>query len=462
MRTFRWSRLPDSARFCFLIAFALTILVAVIPNYEAFFYAKTEPVNGTSGYLGYPAGDVVEILRSVEGLEKEVHVFTIEVDAQNLKPLGVYHGLGAFTKVTDHGILHFVSRFNTDQTYGQFYLVELENGDQVIVLLDDIVLKLPKTGKVRLPRGKVEKLGETSKKYLSDKLGMPRTDLKYYVDAARNWRSYEGKKSNQVRAILSMVCLVSGFLLGYVLLVLLRKKYASTQAANPVSEASAKEDQPNFERPWFKLEEIKEDGYKPTARERAETARDNMSKGMPYQYDWRKDTKRSWSRIGDFVFFWGIALVILTILSLVFVFKGMNVIVIGIPVGILLALVGAKISKWDQPEKPCLSRIDANLVNQFTLALQGRKENIQDFEKVEEAFRGFVENHEAFTLTIDPPIGGLSEWGCHYDEKYGYITDIILSKERKVQKWRKSSGKPSPKDCDNLRKIMTLKEKVTL
>ncbi len=462
MRPFRWSRLSDSARFCFLIAFALTMLVAVIPNYEAFFYAKTEPVNGTSGYLGYPAGDIVEVLRSAEGMEKEVHVFTVEVDAQNLKSLGVYHGLGAFTKVTDHGIFHFVSRFNTDQTYGQFYLVELENGDQVVILLDDIVLKLPKTGKVRLPRGKVEKLGETSKKYLSEKLGVPQESLKYYVDAARNWRSHEGKKSEQVRAILSMVCLVGGFLLGYLLLVLLRKKYASTQEANPIAEAGAEENQPNFERSWFKLEEIKEDGYKPTARERAEIARDNMSKGMPYQYDWRKDTKRSWSRIGDFVFFWGIALVILTILFLIFVFKGMDVFAIGIPVGILLAFVGAKISKWDQPEKLCLSRIDSNLVYQFTLALQGREESIQDFEKVEEAYHGFVEDHEAFTLTIVPPIGGLSEWECHYDEKYGYVTDIILSKERKVQKWRKSSGKPCPRDCDNLRKIMTLKEIVTL
>jgi hypothetical protein len=438
------------------------MLVAVIPNYEAFFYAKTEPVNGTSGYLGYPAGDIVEVLRSAEGMEKEVHVFTVEVDAQNLKSLGVYHGLGAFTKVTDHGIFHFVSRFNTDQTYGQFYLVELENGDQVVILLDDIVLKLPKTGKVRLPRGKVEKLGETSKKYLSEKLGVPQESLKYYVDAARNWRSHEGKKSEQVRAILSMVCLVGGFLLGYLLLVLLRKKYASTQEANPIAEAGAEENQPNFERSWFKLEEIKEDGYKPTARERAEIARDNMSKGMPYQYDWRKDTKRSWSRIGDFVFFWGIALVILTILFLIFVFKGMDVFAIGIPVGILLAFVGAKISKWDQPEKLCLSRIDSNLVYQFTLALQGREESIQDFEKVEEAYHGFVEDHEAFTLTIVPPIGGLSEWECHYDEKYGYVTDIILSKERKVQKWRKSSGKPCPRDCDNLRKIMTLKEIVTL
>ena len=462
MNAFRWSRLSDSARFCFLIAFALTILVAVIPNYEAFFYAKTEPVNGTSGYLGYPAGDVVEVLRSAEGMEKEVHVFTIEVDAQNLKPLGVYHGLGAFTKVTDHGIFHFVRRFHTDQTYGQFYLVELENGDQVVVLLDDIVLKLPKTGKVKLPRGKVEKLGETSKKYLSDKLGMHQTDLKYYVDAARNWRSYEGKKSNQVRAILSIVCLVSGFLLGYVLLVQLRKKYASTEDANSASEAGAEGNKSNCEHPWFKLDEIKEDGYKPTARERAETARDNMSKGMPYQYDWRKDTKRSWSRIGGFVFFFGIELVILTIMFVILGYRGIVGIAIGISVGILLAFVGAKISKWDQPEKPCLSRIDANLVNQSTLALQGRKENIQDFEKVEEAFRGFVENHEAFTLTIDPPIGGLSEWGCHYDEKYGYITDIILNKERKVQKWRKSSGQPTPEDCDNLRKIMTLKEKVTL
>ncbi len=462
MNAFRWSRLSDSARFCFLIAFALTILVAVIPNYEAFFYAKTEPVNGTSGYLGYPAGDVVEVLRSAEGMEKEVHVFTIEVDAQNLKPLGVYHGLGAFTKVTDHGIFHFVSRFNTDQTYGQFYLVELENGDQVVVLLDDIVLKLPKTGKVKLPRGKVEKLGETSKKYLSDKLGMHQTDLKYYVDAARNWRSYEGKKSNQVRAILSIVCLVSGFLLGYVLLVLLRKKYASTEDANSASEAGAEGNKSNYEHPWFKLDEIKEDGYKPTARERAETARDNMSKGMPYQYDWRKDAKRSWSRIGGFVFFFGIELVILTILFLVFVYKGMDVIAIGVPVGILLAFLGAKISKWDQPETPCLSKIDPNLVYKLTLTLQGREENLQAFEKVEEAYHGFVESHETFTLTVIPPIGGLSKWECYYDEKYGYVTDIILNKGRKVQKWRKSSGKPSPKDCDNLRKIVTLKEKVKL
>lgn len=462
MNAFRWSRLSDSARFCFLIAFALAILVAAVPNYEAFFYAKTEPVNGTSGNLGYPAGDEVEVLCSTEGMEKEVHVFTIEVDAQNLKPLGIYHGLGAFTKVTDHGIFHFVSRFNTDQTYGQFYLVELENGDQVVVLLDDIVLKLPKTGKVRLPRGKVEKLGETSKKYLSDKLGVPQESLKYYVDAARNWRSHEGKKSNQVRGILSMVCLVGGFLLGYVLLVLFRKKYASTEDANSASEAGAEGNKSNYERPWFKLEEIKEDGYKPTARERAETARDNMSKGMPWQYDWRKDAKRSWSRIGGFVFFWGIALVFLTILFIALGYKGMDGIAIGISVGILLAFVGARISKWDQPEKPCLSRIDTKLVYQFTLALQGREENLQGFEKIEEAYHGFVEDHEAFTLTIVPPIGGLSEWGCHYDEKYGYITDIILNQERKVQKWRKSSGNPSLKDCDNLRKIVTLKEKVKL
>ena len=52
MSVLRWSRLPVRAKLCFLIAFAITLLVAVIPNYEAFFYAKTEPVNGTSGNLG--------------------------------------------------------------------------------------------------------------------------------------------------------------------------------------------------------------------------------------------------------------------------------------------------------------------------------------------------------------------------------------------------------------------------
>ena len=41
---------------------------------------------------------------------------------------------------------------------GQYYSVGLDNGETVIVYLDDAVVKLPRNGGVRLPTGRTQRL----------------------------------------------------------------------------------------------------------------------------------------------------------------------------------------------------------------------------------------------------------------------------------------------------------------
>ena len=78
MRRTAWYRLPEHIQFCFLIAGMLAVLIAIVPNYEALSYSKTEAVNDTNNYLGYPPGDEVAVLSTAEEIEQETHVFTME------------------------------------------------------------------------------------------------------------------------------------------------------------------------------------------------------------------------------------------------------------------------------------------------------------------------------------------------------------------------------------------------
>ncbi len=351
MRRTAWYRLPEHIQFCFLIAGMLAVLIAIFPNYEALSYSKTEAVNDTNNYLGYPPGDEVAVLSTAEEIEQETHVFTMEVEADQIKPLGVYHGLGVYRNVSKFGAFRFMNRFETEKVYGQFYSVELENGDQVIILLDDLVVKLPRTGKVKLPRGKLEKLGETSKDYLSEKMGKPRADFKYYVDAASSWRSFEGKKSIQLRTLLLGVCFVLGLPLAYLFLSILsaKNKNGETQEA---SSGSASNTTPKEIQGGSDLEQSKEEQNKSRLQEKIEANMDKFSQAHYPGYDWRKDRKRSWSRLGAHLKLFGLMLVCLFVWIAFFLNKEMNVVFfVVICIGCIIFVLGVIVGRWGKPKK---------------------------------------------------------------------------------------------------------------
>lgn len=366
MRT-KWFRLSSKAKTSFIIAFLLVILVAVIPNYDSYLYSKAESVNDKEKYVGYPAGDEVPVLEKWEEIVKTKTVFTIEVDASSIKPSGVYLGLSRST-VTKSKFLRFFMGFGNDYetSMGQYYLAELDNGDKVLFFLDDHVVKLPKSGRVKLPRCEVKISGVTAQIYLAEKTGLPKEDLFYYVDAAGTWRTSQlAKKGMNYRLCATGIIILIVVPLVYFLLLFLEKKLYSnvsddteTEArVSTVHEMSQQAKAISNKRTEEKVivsRRAEED--KSACQKAVEERLDKFSESVLGGADWRQDSRRSFSKFGAALIAVGITIISMLLLDAFLKKEFPIVYAIFIAIGIILWIVGARIASWDKPKKNRKSR----------------------------------------------------------------------------------------------------------
>lgn len=183
-------RLPENMQFSIIVAMIISALVGFIPNYDRMIYSQTEPVEyfDAHNYTGYPAEDDVPELVSREEILRESDSYTLVVDAETIKPLHIFLGLSEDT-ITKSAFVRFLNKDDNKKVYGQLFSVELENGDSMLVLLDDYAVKLPRSGTVKLPIGETkELLWSDAIEYLTDKYDFSEDELDYYVDMAGSWR----------------------------------------------------------------------------------------------------------------------------------------------------------------------------------------------------------------------------------------------------------------------------------
>ena len=235
------SRLRSDILIKILIGIVLAIVVSMIPNYQKWIYRRVQPltenevktrtVQKSIGYL--PADDIPDA-KSVEDIQKSSYC-TFTVKGSELHATGYYRILdeskagvkkGTGRKAPDQKHAKFSQKCasvtvmnNMGPQYGQFYVAELESGEQVIVLLDKTVLSLNQSRSIRLPIGRVartypvEYFEEIASKY----------DLKengnWYIDMAGS--NFVNSGEAKFLGVIRFLAGLSVFVLSYLLLSLL-------------------------------------------------------------------------------------------------------------------------------------------------------------------------------------------------------------------------------------------------
>lgn len=171
-------------------------IVAFVPNYQRIAYQDT-PARDYHYYdcydndnAGYPAGEGYPMIQSV----KEIQLYdnyVIQVDVKNLEQTQVYEYLldgKMFGSVIGRAVNNNIS----DYGIGQYYIATLENGEKLLLLLDDTAIRIPKSGKMVLPIGKTCR-SKTNRFFseIQEKYQLPEGEIIEYVDMAGRWRESE-------------------------------------------------------------------------------------------------------------------------------------------------------------------------------------------------------------------------------------------------------------------------------
>ena len=177
-------------------------IVAFGPNYQKIAYQDTpaRDYGYYDGYdddnAGYPAGEGYPVLQSVQEMELYDN-YVIEVDVKNLEQTNVYEYL-LDGKMFGRAIGRAVNNNISDYGIGQYYVATLENGEKILLLLDDTALKIPKSGKMVLPIGKTCR-SKTNGFFseIQEKYQLPEGKSIEYADMAGRWRESEQMKELQ-------------------------------------------------------------------------------------------------------------------------------------------------------------------------------------------------------------------------------------------------------------------------
>lgn len=263
-----------------IILFILLAVAAVPasfwPHYEKKAYLETVPLTQADveadrmesdtaeeerkaplGVSGYPSTGISTKITSMEDLEaNQYEAICLEVDVKNLKATGFYERMqlysgpgtssnfswksnvskGAVSHSKSGAPLHTSSSFRvllnrTGAIYAQYYVLTLEDGSRVFLLLNDTAVPLPRSGTVKLPlalwnylfleqgMSEVEFAKEHGVKLTDDQ------DVRF-LDAAGNWgRLYPGVEKAHERqmkqAVILVITGIAGAVVGMILLCIL-------------------------------------------------------------------------------------------------------------------------------------------------------------------------------------------------------------------------------------------------
>ena len=191
-----FNRMPDEVQFVIITGVLITCLFAVIPHhFEKAAYRDTPAVSYEKykDQAGYPAGSGFTDVKSVADMES-LNNFVITVDAKDITPTHKY------MSILGRSYFGGIGRVNqncTEHGIGQYYTVILESGEKIIVFLDDFAVEIPKEGKVTLPVGRIWELNTIDDTFreIQKEQGISEENIKWYVDAAGEWRNSEQAKA---------------------------------------------------------------------------------------------------------------------------------------------------------------------------------------------------------------------------------------------------------------------------
>lgn len=203
-----------------LISIIAAFIITGLINIDRIYYGKAVALEPNADLVGYPAGSDVVQAKSIAQIESERR-FTLALDGSRLVPTGRYRRLSGGGKYARNKLSVWVESVSGEE-YGQFYVVELESGEKIVVLLDDFVVSTNKNNLV-LPIGTVERTVPTAMfKELRDSYGLSESD--WFADLAGNsWRTTEmGQKASSRRSTLWFGALIGTFILLQLLFRMIR------------------------------------------------------------------------------------------------------------------------------------------------------------------------------------------------------------------------------------------------
>lgn len=205
--------------------------IVYLPHYEKKIYENTSPVTpetlqdaaGAKGgkvwagqFSGYPTEGMETEEKDFESLTGtgEEKAVCLEVEAENLIPTGIYKCVYCFAK--SYSATHTSKRatdgmktgsfgFPPEYTksyfrtllsrnkaiYAQYYVLTLEDGQKILVLLNDTAVEVPEKGKMKLPYAVCEMLmdfNEAEEQAAAEyNLTRDENGRLYYLDAAEQW-----------------------------------------------------------------------------------------------------------------------------------------------------------------------------------------------------------------------------------------------------------------------------------
>ncbi len=140
----------------FLLAALATWLIVFVPPYEKWVYEKTPAVSqedimsSSRGSTGYKAGEGIPVAKTYDEMSTEESwiYFTMEINSNQLLPTGIYKRVeGSISKYETNK--RKVALCRNRYIYAQFYILTLEDGKKIPILIDDkemkkdIIIKLP-------------------------------------------------------------------------------------------------------------------------------------------------------------------------------------------------------------------------------------------------------------------------------------------------------------------------------
>ena len=202
-RMIAFSRIKDSIACAIIIGEILGWCIMLIPDYGREIYNNTAPVDYDeyTDQTGFPAGKGYEVLTSRKAIVENEKNYIIKIDTSDLESTNLYKAIGRSKYYTSKFAKY--DRGNLKGGVGTFYIAKLENGDKILVLIDDRTVTIPKSGAVELPVASTKSVDTME---LADKLeeitGLTEDELTYYVDTTEAWRKSEAGEKIEDRAII--------------------------------------------------------------------------------------------------------------------------------------------------------------------------------------------------------------------------------------------------------------------
>lgn len=224
-------RMKDEYFWAIVLAAFLSFFLGLVPNYQKYAYKETREIiylpMAKNDFVGYPAAENFPVVESIADIMSGEHeYFTIVIDVEKLTPMDLYYYFEK-GKYSANGFLRVINN-NDFGGAGRFFVAELHSGDEVVVLLDDTTIDLPKKGTVRLPIGTNKKVvDEKFRNTLIKKSGL--SELDSYIDMAGKWRQCEEAKSLEEKRDNARLLV---FIASFIVLAIVFNKLSSEKKKN--------------------------------------------------------------------------------------------------------------------------------------------------------------------------------------------------------------------------------------